>query len=489
MNPLRKLASQTAIYGFSSVVGRFLNYLLVPLFTYYFAPEEYGVIAELYAYMGFLTVTLMLGLETGYFRFSSDNKWDTKIVYSTTLRTIIGINSLFLFLVFIFLTPLATNLRYQQHPQFLAWTAVILAADSVGAIAFARLRAEHQAMRFAGIKLLEIAVNIGFNLFFIGYCKAKYTADPTSWAGSLWYPEVGVGYVLIANLIASIAKLVLLSTELKGITNGFNISLLNRILRYSLPMVIIGFAGIINEMLDRVVLKYLLPYDSTQNMAQLGIYSACYKLSILMSLFIQAFRYAGEPFFFAYAQQANAKQIYAAVLRYFVIACVFIFLVVSLYIDIFKYFVGAPYRVGIQVTPILLFANLFLGIYVNLSIWYKLSDHTLIGAAVSILGAVITLVLLLWWVPIFGYIGAAWATLVCYATMAVISYILGNYYYPVPYDIKRIITYLILGISIYCIHIIVINHTDISSILVATIEIVAFLSIALWLDGRKLKIA
>jgi len=487
LNPLQRLASQTAVYGISSVVGRFLNYLLVPLFTYYFAPTEYGVIAEFYAYMGFFAVLLLLGLETGYFRFRTDQDLPPTLVYATALRLVLGVNGAFLLLTLLFQGALAGLLRHGDHPEYITWTVLILALDSVGALAFARLRAEHRALRFAGVKLLEIGVNVGLNLLLILYCRQAHELDPGSLAGRLWNPAIGVGYILLANLSASGGKLLLLAPELGGTRAGFDGRLLGRMVRYSLPMVVIGFAGIINEMLDRVVLKYLLPYDTATNMAQLGIYSACYKLSILMSLFIQAFRYAGEPFFFAYAGREDARRTYAEVLRYFVIFCVLIFLVVTLYIDVFKYFIGAPYRVGLQVVPILLLANLFLGIYVNLSIWYKLSDRTLLGAAVSLLGAGITLVLLLWWVPLYGYLGAAWATLVCYASMALVSYLLGRRYYPVPYDVPRVLGYVLLGVGIYGGDVWLVAQGALSAPLAGTLGIGLFLTLAFWLDGRRFR--
>lgn len=474
MQPLRRLASQTIVYGMSSIIGRFLNYLLVPLYTYYFAPAEYGIVAELYAYMGFLTVLLLLGMETGYFRYRADTKWTADLVYATALRSILSFNGIALSLILIFLQPIAVTLRYTEHPEYLAWMVMILGLDAIGALAFAKLRAENRALRFAGIKFIEILVNVGLNLILIGYCRQAHILNPDSWAGQWWNPNIGVGYVLLANLFASGLKLLLLMVELSGIRAGFNWDLLRQMLRYSLPMVLIGLAGIVNEMLDRVILKYLLPYDAVTNMAQLGIYSACYKLSIVMSLFIQAFRYAGEPFFFAYADKSDARRIYADVLHYFVIFCVLVFLIVTLYIEVFKYFVGAPYRVGLQVTPILLLANLFLGIYVNLSIWYKLSDHTLLGAAVSVFGAVITLLLLLWWVPIFGYMGAAWATLVCYFSMALLSYVLGCRYYPVPYNVPKVLGYIVLGIGIYLGHAWIISQFPISSIVAGTIGIALF---------------
>jgi O-antigen/teichoic acid export membrane protein len=448
MNPLKRLAAQTAIYGVSSVFGRFLNYLLVPLFTYSFAPAEYGVVAEFYAYMGFLAVLLVFGLETGYFRFRADDPASAASVYATVVRALLVANGAFVLAAVVWREPVAELLRHGAHPEYIVWTASILALDSVGAAAFARLRAENRAMRFAVIKLIEIGVNIGLNLFFIVLCRQAYQADPGSALGQLWLPEIGIGYVFVANLAASGLKLLLLSPQLLGAVRGFDRHLLKRLLRYSLPLVVVGMAGIVNEMLDRAALKYLLPGDNAANMAQLGIYSACYKLSILMTLFIQAFRYAGEPFFFSYAGQEDARATYALVLNWFVVFCVGILLLVGLNLDIFQYFVGSAYREGLTVVPVLLFANLLLGIYVNLSIWYKLTDRTLLGAGVALIGALVTVFMLLWLVPRFGYQGAAWAHLACYTVMVLLSYLLGRRFYPVPYDLKRVLGYPLLGLAL-----------------------------------------
>ena len=449
MNPLKRLASQTAVYGVSSVLGRFLNYLLVPLLTYTFAPAQYGVVAEFYAYMGFLAVLLTFGLETGYFRFRAGGEQTPAVVYATALRVLLVANLAFLLGAWLLRQPAADLLRHPLHPEYIWWCAAILALDSIGAIAFARLRAENRALRFAVVKVLEIALNVGLNLVFILGLKAAFETDPGSSLGRLWDPAIGIGYVFIANLAASLLKLLMLTPQFRGALAGFDGALFRRLIRYSLPMVVIGLAGIVNEMLDRAALKYLLPYDDATNMAQLGIYSACYKLSILMTLFIQAFRYAGEPFFFAYAKRADAGRTYAIVLNWFVICCVFLFLLVTLFLDVFQYFVGAPYREGLGVVPVLLFANLLLGIYVNLSIWYKLTDRTLMGAGVSLIGAAITVTVLLTLIPRFGYAGAAWAHLACYSAMVVISYLLGRRYYPVPYDLKRVFGYLALGLGLY----------------------------------------
>lgn len=486
MNPLKRLASQTAIYGVSSVLGRFLNYLLVPFLTYTFAPAEYGVIAEFYAYMGFLAVVLMFGLETGYFRFRSGGEWPPEVVYGTVLRVLVLANGLFFLLIYVQRAPIAELLRHASHPEYVWWSAAILALDSVGAVAFARLRAEDRAGRFATLKLIEIGANVGLTIFFIAVCRRAFESDPQSLFGSLWTPELGVGYVFIANLIASGLKLILLAPQFRDGFRSFDPVLFRRLLRYSLPMVIIGFAGIINEMLDRAALKYLLPFDDATNMAQLGIYSACYKLSILMTLFIQAFRYAGEPFFFSYSRQSDARQTYALVLNWFVICCVFLFLLVTLYLDVFQYFVGGAYREGLTVVPVLLLASLLLGIYVNLSIWYKLTDRTLLGAGVSLVGAGITIVLLFWWVPMYGYEGAAWAHLICYGSMVAMSYLLGRRYYPVPYEVGRVLGYVVFGVALYLASRWLVSVPGWNPLMAGTLCLVVFLVAVFGLDVRRL---
>lgn len=449
MGIIKKLASQTAIYGISSIFGRFLNYLLVPLYTYYFSAAEYGVVSEFYAYAGFFSVLLLFGFETGYFRFRDKEHAGRDVAYSTALIFVVLVNLGFFLFILLINPRLSAALHYANHPEYVLCFTLILTLDAIASIPFARLRAEDKAFRFAGIKVAEILVTVLLSLFFIIYCPKIYAQYPHSWLAKIYDPAIGIGYIFIANLIASIFKFLLLTPQLAGLAWGFDRVLFGKMIRYSLPMVVIGFAGIINEMLDRALLKYLLPYDLQTNMKMLGIYSACYKLSILMSLFIQAFRYAAEPFFFAYSGHSDARPVYAKVLKFFVIFCVFIFLLVTLFIDFFKYFVGEEFRAGLEVVPVLLLANLFLGIYVNLSIWYKLTDRTLMGAFVSLAGSALTIGLNVWWIPKFGYVGSAWATLACYASMAIVSYLLGRRYYPVAYDVKRVIAYIALGVALY----------------------------------------
>ncbi len=452
MGVIKKLASQTAIYGLSSIFGRFLNYLLVPLLTYHFSAGQYGVISEFYAYAGFFSVLLLLGFDTGYFRFRNKQSLAGDKAYSTALWFVLQVNVWF-FTLIVWINPwLSDILGYKDHPFYVLCFSLILVMDAIASIPFARLRAEDKAFRFAGVKIAEILITLGLTIFFIKICPKLYAEHSFPWIDKIYHPDIGVGYVFIANLIASICKFILLTPQLAGIRWGWSSALFPRMLKYSLPMVVIGFAGIINEMLDRVLLKHLLPHDAATNMKMLGIYSACYKLSILMSLFIQAFRFAAEPFFFSYADKTDSKAIYAKVLKYFVIFCVFIFLLVTLFLDFFKYFVGPEFRSGLTVVPILLLANLFLGIYVNLSIWYKLTDRTFMGAIVSLCAAGLTIYLNIIWIPVYGYTGSAWAHLIGYGGMALASYVLGQIYYPVNYNVFKVLAYIAFGLCLYLIH-------------------------------------
>jgi O-antigen/teichoic acid export membrane protein len=482
VNPLRQLASQTAVYGLSTILGRFINYLLVPLYTYWFSPAEYGVVSEFYAYAAFFAVVLVCGLETGYFRFRAG--MEAKC-YATSLYLVIAINAIFLAALYAGLDELALLLRYPGHPEYLVWFGCILALDAVAAIPFARLRAENRALRFASIKLIEILLAVAVNLYLIVYCRQAFETAPDSFSAQWYDPAIGVGYIFIANLIASAAKVILLLPQFDGLKAGVDFGLLARLSRYSLPMVIIGLAGAANETLDRALMKNLLPYDLKTNLHMLGVYAACYKLSILMSLFIQAFRYAGEPFFFAQSGKRESAALYAEVMRYFVIFCVFVFLLVTLYLDVFKYFIGESFRVGLDIVPILLMANLFLGIYVNLSVWYKITDRTGLGAVVSLVGAGITAVLNFWWIPKFGYHGSAWATLICYFMMCAMSYGLGRRYYPVRYELTAVLGYISFGLLIFFANLWLIQFNGWHSLAAGSLNMAVFVMTVLLLENLR----
>lgn len=447
MQPLKKLASQTAIYGVSSIVGRFLNYLLVPLYTRVFDTSAYGVVSEFYAYTGFITVLLTFGMETGYFRFSKSE--DENKTYATALIFLSGLSAVFAVVVFVFSPQMGTALHYADHLEYFRWFGLLLAFDTIGAIPFARLRNENKPIPFAGIKLVEIAVNIGLNIFFLVLCRSAYYHSSDSIFARLYDPTIGIGYIFIANLASSAVKLLLLSPQLRDIGYGFDRVIFNKLLAYSMPMVLIGLAGVTNEMLDRAMLPHYLSGTIAERREQTGIYGGCYKLSILMSLFIQAFRFAAEPFFFSHAHRADSKRTIADVMTWFVIFCCFIFLMVTLYLDFWAKMVGPAFRVGLPIVPILLLANLFLGIYTTLSVWYKLTDRTMLGAYVSIGGAGITILLNILLIPTMGYMGSAWATLVCYVLMAVVSYILGQRYYPVPYELAKVCSYIAMVVVLY----------------------------------------
>ncbi len=452
MSILKKLAGQTATYGVSTILGRLLNYLLVPLYTRVFHAGEYGVVTEMFAYVSFFNIVFTYGLETAYFRFFQSEKGNPK-VYSTTLISILVSSFLLALLIILLSAGIADKLNTSEHPnairpQYLCWFAAVLAFDAVSNIPFARLRQENKAKRFAFLKLLWIFINVGLNLFFLVLCPKLMNGSLHNFISSIYDPSIGIGYVFISNLVASAVTLLLLLPEMIDIPFEFDIKLWKTILIYSLPIMVGGFAGMINETFDRILLPRLV-VDKATALAQNGIYGACYKLSIVMTLFIQTFRYAAEPFFFSHASKENAKEMYAKVMHYFVLACAFIFLVVMMYIDVVKYFIGKDFREGIKVVPILLMANLCLGVYYNLSIWYKLTGQTKWGAWIAIAGAVLTLIFNFWLIPILGYMGAAWTTLICYASMMVISYVGGQKYYYVHYNIKSFVTYVFSALLLY----------------------------------------
>ncbi|MDQ3046089.1 MAG: polysaccharide biosynthesis C-terminal domain-containing protein [Bacteroidota bacterium] len=450
MNPLKKLASQAAIYGLPTIVGRLLNYFLTPLYTIdNFSPSEYGVLTSGYAYVTFLLVFLTYGMETALFRFSQTEP-DKNKVYTTSLISIITSSSVFVLIACLFSTSISEAIKFTGHPEYVIWFAIIIGTDALTAVPFAKLREQGRAKRFAFLKTVNIAVNIGLNLFFILFCRYIYESPDSAlkpFIDTIYNPEIGIGYVFISNLIASLVVLLLLLPDMIRQRYDFDPALWKRMMKYALPLLIAGMAGMINETLDRILLTWLLPEDIA--MSEAGIYGACYKVSIIMTIFIQTFRFAAEPFFFSQAKEKDPKNLYALVMNYFVIICSVIFLGTMMNMEWLQGFVGEEYRVGLNVVPILLLANLFLGIFINQSIWYKLSGQTHYGALLTIFGAIITISLNIYWIPRIGYIGCAWATLICYASMMVASYFLGNKHYPVNYDLKRILGYLTLSVTLY----------------------------------------
>jgi O-antigen/teichoic acid export membrane protein len=445
MSSIKNLISQTAIYGMPTIVGRFLNFLLVPLYTRCFLDTEYGVITEMYAYVAFFTVILTLGLETGFFRYYIKRDRDPEVLNSILL-TLLMVAGAFLVVGLCTYRPLAGIMGYANHPEYLLCFVIVLVLDTLTAIPFAKLRNDNKALRFSVIKFVNIFANIGFNLFFIVFCPYLLKNNPESIVKYIYHPQIGVGYVFLSNLLASTLQVLCFVPDFLRIKLKCNQKLIREILIYSLPVMILSLAGIVNETFDRALLKYLLPKDTA--MSQLGIYGACYKVAILMNLFIQAFRYAAEPFFFKKAKEGD-KNVMEKATYYFFIACLFIFLICTLFLNDIMLFVGKDFREGAKVVPILLLANIFLGLIYNLSIWYKNTDKTKIGMWISILGAGITVIFNFVLIPHIGYMGAAWTTLICYVVMAVVSYVLGQKYYSIPYKIGKMSTALLSALVIY----------------------------------------
>jgi len=385
-------------------------------------------------------------METGFFRFS-EMDYDNEKVYSTSLISLLSTSVIFILAIFLFTQPIAESIGYGQHPVYIKWLGSILALDAVSAIPFARLRSENRAVTFSVIKIINVIINISANFFFLLICpyfiKHGYSAFE-----KVYNPELGVGYVLISNLIASGATLLILLPRVFRFRFVFDTELWKKMIIYSFPLLIAGLAGTINESLDRVVLKHLVP-DATNAMRQLGLYGANVKVAVLMTLFIQMFRFAAEPFFFNHSKDHDSKALFAQTTKYFTIFGLLIFLGVMLYMDLVKYFIGAEYRSALGIVPVLLMANFFLGIFYNLSIWYKLTNRTIYGAYITLVGAGITILFNFIFVPHFGYYAAAYAHLVCYVVMVFISYLVGQKYYPVKYDISSFLFYFTVAIVIF----------------------------------------
>ncbi|MBL7113998.1 MAG: oligosaccharide flippase family protein [Bacteroidales bacterium] len=443
MNHLKQLFAQTAVYGLGTVIPRLLNYLLLtPFFTRVFLLGEYGIVTELYAYVVFLLVILTYGMETGFFRYAEKHS-NSNEVYSTSLISLFSTSGLFIVIMWILARPIAGFIGYGDNPEYIVWIGIIVGLDSFMAIPFARLRQQKKAVKFAVIKIANVVVNISLNLLFLLFLPGMSESGVHSIPEWLYNSEIGVGYVFISNMAASLFTLILLSGEFFNIALTFNKKLWRRMIVYSLPLLVSGLAGTVNEALDRVLLKHLIPKELNP-LDQLGIYGANYKIAVMLQLFIQMFRFASEPFYFTRARDRNAKKLFADIMKYFVIICMVIFLGVTLYIDIFKFFIGERFHAGLHIVPIVLYAIFFLGVFFNLSIWYKLKNLTKFGALITITGAVITFLINWFFIPRYGFTASAWAHFFCYLTMVIMSYFLGRKYYRIQYDIKRILFYAIL---------------------------------------------
>jgi len=431
---MKSLAKDTAIYGLSSIIGKFLNYLLVPLYTYALArTADYGIVTNLYAWTALLLVLLTYGLETGFFRFANREDYDAPTVYKSAFTSVLCTSTLFALLVVLFQHPIASFLGYADHAEFITMMAVTVAMDAFACIPFAYLRYKKRPLLFAALKLLFVVLNIAFNLLFLVVLKKN-----------------DVFYVFLSNILATTIQTLCLLPFTLPRGGRFDGKVLREMLRYSLPLLVLGVAGIMNQTLDRILFPYLYPYEDAQ--AQLGIYGACFKVAMVMMMFTQAFRYAYEPFVFAKHKDRQSVEAYADAMKYYIIFSYLILLGVIVYLDIFRYIVSSAYWEGLKIVPVVLWTYVFQGIYFNLSFWYKLTDETKWGAYFSLIGLAITLVLQIVGVPIIGYWASCGSSLVCYFCIMLLSYFIGQRKAPIPYDLKRIGLYTMLTIGLLAVY-------------------------------------
>ncbi len=455
LSSIRKLANQTLWYGGSYVAARFLNVFLKFALTYFLATSaSYGQMTKMYVYTTFLAVIFTYGMETAYFRFVQQHK-DKQELYNTSVTSIL-LSTFFLSLaMIIWAQPIADIFKVALHPEWVKWFAFILGFDALAAIPFARLRQEQRPVKYAFLKFLNVFLQVFFTIYFLVFCPWLQKHHPGNVLLHFYNPAIGVGYVFIANLIASVTTLCTLYKELRGFKLQVNKTLWKQLLIYSLPLVIVGLGGMINEVVDRILLDYLLPYPEKMRDQIIGVYQIGYQFAMLINVFIQVFKMGAEPFFFNEMDKENARETYARVMKFFVIGTCWTFLGIVLFRDVWKA-IGLvdlrrhpEYAGGFNVIPQLALGYVCLGVYYNLSVWYKLTNKTLAGATVTIIGAIVTLALNFWWIPKYSYVGSAWATFICYFVMMIVSFIWGQKVYPVPYEWRKLGGYILIA-AVFC---------------------------------------
>ncbi len=432
----------------SSVIARILNYFLVPLYTRVFNTGEYGIVTELYAYVAILIVILTYGLETGYFRFAREHE-DEKRVFSTAFLSLFTSSSVFFLIVVLFRKEIAGLLGPDHQTGFIVMLGCVLVVDTLLAIPYSRLRFQGKSVRFAVFKTINISINIALNLFFLLLVPFLEERFPGNLLSGIFPPEFGIGYIFLSNLIASCFNLLLFLPAIVSNQIQFSLSLFKRMMAYSLPLLIAGLGGIINETIDRVILKYRLAAEFGP-LEQLGIYGANIKIAVFMTLFVQMYRYAAEPFFFQQHKEDKEGFLstYSVVNRYFIYSGLFVFTGIVLFLDVFQYFIGAEFREGLGIVPVILFSNLLLGVFFNLSFWYKFHDKTRSGAYITLTGVVITIAINYFFIPVYGYFASAWAHIVCNFSMVLISFYFSRKFLPADFKIARILLVLILSFFI-----------------------------------------
>jgi O-antigen/teichoic acid export membrane protein len=450
LKALKRLTGETAIYGMPSIIGRFLNWWLSPYWTYIFANQaDMGSIINVYAYVAFLFVILTYGMETGFFRFAAKEN-DNDKVFSTSFISILFTSISFVLLIFVFKDDISKALEITGKTSFITIMGITVALDVISTIPFAKLRLQHRPIRFAYIKFINIGINIVLNIFFLSLCPLIIKHYPGGFLSKIYDPDFRIGYVFLSNLISSVFTLILLIPEMR-VKIKFEYVLLKKMLIYSFPILIVGITGMINQNIDKILLPKLLP-DSLEPMKQLGIYGVAFKMAVLLNMFVQAFRFAFEPFFFSQKNDVESKTIYIIVMKYFVIFGLVIFLFMSTFIDLFIKINATQYRDAIGIVPIVMMANFFMGVYFTLSLWYKVTDKTKYGAYQGILGSVVTVLINVLLIPFMGYYACAIAILACFVVMTVVSYFGGQKHYPINYDLKSFGFYITVSIVFFAVY-------------------------------------
>ena len=458
MASLKLLAKETAIYGMSSIVGRFLNYLLVPLYTAKLAAADggYGIITNIYAYVALFLVILTYGMETAFFRFANKGDDNPLHVYNTTLTLVGSTSLLFIMLIWLFVQPLASAMGYADHPQYVGVMGTTVAIDAMQCIPFAYLRYQHKAKKFFMLKMAFVLMNITLNLIYFVILDGK---DP--------------GYAFYINLWCTTGVTFLFYKELIGVRLNFDRELLGRMLRYSWPILVLGIAGILNQTADKILFPYI--YNGEDAHTQLGIYGAASKIAMIMAMITQAFRYAYEPFVFSKAKETDSRQQYAKAMKSFIVFTLLAFLMVVGYLDILRHIIGTDYWSGLRVVPIVMTAEIMMGIYFNLSFWYKLTDKTIWGAIFSGIGCAVLITINIIFVPKYGYMACAWAGVAGYGVAMVLSYLIGQRYYPINYPLKSIAGYtLTAALCFFIIHLVNTHLNMVSALFINTLIILAY---------------
>ena len=484
MASIKKLLSDSVVYGLSSIVGRFLNYLLVPVYTYHISAASggYGVVTNIYAYTALLLVILTFGMETTFFYYSNKEGVDRRRVFSTALGAVASVALLFVALVMLFIGPVSGAMGYADHPEYLRVMACVVALDAFQAILFARLRQEGRAWKFFALKMAFILLTVVLTLF-VFLVAPHWSHQP--WMG--WYNEADqVGYIFYINLFCTAVVTLGFAKELKDFhLSSFNFQLLKRMLRYAWPLLLLGIVGIFNQVADKILLPWLLPGD--EGLRQLGVYGACVKIAMLMAIITQAFRYAYEPFVFGGQRDKNSKETQALATKYFVIFTLLAFLTVMCYIDLFQYFVGADYREALPAVPIVMMAEILMGVYFNLSFWYKLSGQTWWGAVMSAAGCAVLVAVNVIFVPRIGYMACAWGGLAGYGVCVLLSYFIGQRKNPVPYPVGTMLIYAALALGLYALTVELRPHALGWRLVLNTALLAVYLTVVAWNERALLR--